>query len=153
MLGSAGKDRGRGSNHPNPHAVSRALADDETEAIGPEGRAPEFIVVEEAGEAARLAEVVTRLVRDEKMVGVVRRGGLGGSPAPSLEDDRQRSKDFVHRLRVLKDACDIGVEHDDPAAGRQAGSVLAADAVREVVLFRITGFHSLFSRAGSLAGR
>jgi hypothetical protein len=46
-------------------AVARALADDETEAISPEGRAPEFIVVEEAGEAARLAEVVTRLVRDE----------------------------------------------------------------------------------------
>ena len=45
--------------------MSRALADDETEAIGPDGRAPEFIVVEEAGEAARLAEVVTRLVRDE----------------------------------------------------------------------------------------
>ena len=47
------------------HAVSRALVNDETEAIGPEGRTPEFIVVEEAGEAARLAEVVTRLVRNE----------------------------------------------------------------------------------------
>jgi len=47
------------------HAVSRALADDETEAIGPDGRASEFIVVDEAGEVARLAEVVTRLVRDE----------------------------------------------------------------------------------------
>jgi UvrD-like helicase C-terminal domain len=47
------------------HAVARAMAEDETVAIGPDGRAPEFIVVEEAGEPARLAEVVTRLVRDE----------------------------------------------------------------------------------------
>jgi len=47
------------------HAVARALAEDETVAIGPDGRAPEFIVVDEAGEAARLAEVVTRLVLDE----------------------------------------------------------------------------------------
>jgi hypothetical protein len=47
------------------HAVARALADDDTRALGPEGRPPEFIVVDEAGERARLAEVVTRLVRGE----------------------------------------------------------------------------------------
>ena len=39
------------------HAISRALADDDIEAIGPEGRAPEFIEVGEAGVEERVGTV------------------------------------------------------------------------------------------------
>jgi hypothetical protein len=86
---------------------------------------------------------------------------LRGLATLASDDYGQGPEHLVHRLGVREDAGHVGIEDDDSAPRREAPRILAANAVREVVLLAhlghpdrpLTSFHTPFVHAGSPAVR